>query len=502
MTKHILFPLVFIVITINYSLAQDCLSSVNIKLKNTNGGVYANQTVTLTSKVDGKIFSQKSNASGEVELMIPCDQMFDVTITNYTRKKELLSAKTETGKVSRTFTYEPDMASKDQFFEMNEQEKNSIDAFAKGIPDTILLSGSFMDKPTKSEFYTHLTISIIDIDKKPLSGENMSIIGEKRKKNIKCVTDKNGTVSVHVLKGDKYYINFKYSKNYISTESVYSRGNSKGELNFSYLGTKEIEKRRKKEEERIALETKRIKEEAEAFERKCKKLGITVEEGRRRETAERVLGSSTTNDTVVSAVLNRNKWTEKLIVCDLTGSMSPYAAQLALWYQLNYLKENNLQFIFFNDGDNMPDSKKKIGNTGGIYYSESKGVDSLFKTIAKVAANGWGGDCPENNMEALIKGVKIAKPYKELVMIADNNAPVKDIALLKEFKAPVHIILCGVDDFVLEDYLTIAYKTKGSIHTIEQDIYKLVNMLEGQEIKIGKNTYKIMGGEFVKITTL
>jgi len=210
-----------------------------------------------------------------------------------------------------------------------------------------------------------------------------------------------------------------------------------------------------------------------------------------------------TTDTVVCNVLNRNKWINKLIVCDLTGSMQPYAMQLLFWYQLNLKKEQNLQFVFFNDGNEMPDHKKVIGETGGIYYSSSKGIDSLTAFVAKVTSRGSGGDCPENNMEALIKGVKMAKPYNEIVLIADNHAPVKDISLLKNFNQPVHIIICGSSDgLVLEGYLLIAWKTKGSIHTMEQDIQKIAKMSEGQEIVIGKITYQIMGGEFVRITKI
>lgn len=479
-------------------IAQDCISLVNIKLRNVKGGFYSNQLVTLTGRADGKTFSENTNVSGEVNLSVPCDQIFDITIANYPRKKEILSAKSEGGKVSRSFSYEPDVIAKDKLFEMNETEKIAVDAYAKTLPDTISLSSSEMEKPANMEFYSQVTIGITDLDKKPLAYERVSIIGEKRHKNIKVSTDKTGHLLVYLPKGDKYYINFKYNHNFISSESVYSKGSSKAILNFSYLGTKEIERRKKEEAARIALEEKRIKEAAEAFAKKCKKLGISVEEGKKRETEELLTGGYKTVDTVVTATLRRNCWSEKLIVCDLTGSMSPYAAQLSAWYQLSYMKEKNLQFVFFNDGDNMPDQKKKIGSTGGIYYSPSNGVDSLFRTIAKVASRGWGGDCPENNMEALIKGVKISKPYKELVMIADNNAPVKDISLLKNFDAPVHIILCGADNFILADYLNIALKTKGSIHTMEEDITRLALMSEGQEIKIGKSTYQIMGGEFVK----
>lgn len=491
---------IILCVSAHISNAQECLSAMTIKLKNIKGGVYANQDVTLTSKADGKTYSQKSDANGEAKLMVPCDNLYEIAVTNYTQKKEILSAKTPGGGVIKTFTYEPDMAAKEKLFEMSAEEKEAVDNSIKTIPDTIVVNNAVMPKPAALEYYTQMDISIEDIDKKPLSGESISIIAEKRHKNIKGITDKNGHIQIYLPKGDKYFINFKYNKNFTSTECAYTKGFAKAEMKFSYLGTKEIERRKKVEAERIAAEEKRIKEELAAFEKKCKKLGITVEEGRRREVLEMVLGNGTTNDTVVSAVLNRNKWTEKLIVCDLTGSMSPYAAQLAAWYQLTYLKEKNLQFVFFNDGDNMPDSRKKIGSTGGIYYSPSNGVDSLFKTIAKVASRGSGGDCPENNMEALIKGVKVAKPYKELVMIADNYAPVKDISLLKNFNAPVHIILCGANNFILEDYLNIAWKTKGSIHTMEEDITRLASMSEGQEIKIGKSIYKIMGGEFVRIT--
>jgi hypothetical protein len=183
--------------------------------------------------------------------------------------------------------------------------------------------------------------------------------------------------------------------------------------------------------------------------------------------------------------------------------MQPYSVQLSVWYQMNYKKEKNLQFVFFNDGDQKPDDQKVIGESGGIYYSPSKGLDSLGRLMSRITANGDGGDCAENNLEALIKGTKMANPYKEIVMIVDNNSPIKDIKLLDKFSKPVHIILCGVNGGkILPDYLLLAWKTKGTIHTIEEDITSIAKMSEGQEIKIGKITYRIMGGEFVRITDI
>jgi hypothetical protein len=66
----------------------------------------------------------------------------------------------------------------------------------------------------------------------------------------------------------------------------------------------------------------------------------------------------------------------------------------------------------------------------------------------------------------------------------------------------VHIILCGYDQYVKEDYLLIAWKTKGTIHTIEEDITNIASMSEGQEVIVKGHTYRIMGGEFVRIDKL
>lgn len=479
--------------------AQDCESTVEIKLRNVDGGSFPSQKVILTSKVDGKTYEKSSNAFGDVSFNIPCKMVFEVSVSNHTDKYEIRSP--AAGSIlTRTLSYEADMIEKEKAFKMTAVEISKVDLTGSSLQDSIFIEGSNMNAPKNIDHFVFLKIALKSVYGFPLSNETVILTGVKRKKSVIGITDKAGNLAVYLLKGDKYSINFKYSKNFTNYECDYSRGNNKVNLGISYLGTKEIEKRREAEAQRIKKEEERILAEKEKFANECKELGITIEEGYRRELRKQMFGTS---DTVVFSVLNRNKWKNKLIVCDLTGSMHPYARQLSAWYQLNYKNEENLQFVFFNDGDNIPDSEKKIGETGGIYYSQNKGLDSLSNMMAQVISAGSGGDCAENNMEALIKGVKMAKPYKELIAIVDNKAPVKDILLLKNFTKPVHIILCGADSgWILADYLLIAWKTKGTIHTIEQDINYIANMSEGQEIKVGNIVYKIMGGEFVRITKI
>jgi|GEM_PF-732382 len=479
--------------------AQGCQSTIVIVLENNRGGFFPGQKVTLASKVDGKSYQQTSGDRGEATLLVPCNEVFELTISNYTKKVEIESP--GAGRQKHTYSYAPDMVQKQKQLAMNDSEQAVVDAAFANLPDTLFLKASVMPPPLKNpDYYAWVVISIRDIGGGPLMNEAVAVTGRRRNKTVKGVTDKTGRLLVYLPKGDTYDINFKYHKNFYSADCEFSKGTMDLKVSFSYLGTREIEKRRKEEQERIARAEKKLKEDLERFEKECTALGLSVEDCYRKEMDKYLKGVIGISDTVVSSVLNRNKWDDKLIVCDVTGSMDPYVAQVALWYRLQLLRGKSLQFVFFNDGDDLPDNRKKIGETGGVHYIRSKAVDSLDRFMSRVQALGTGGDCPENNMEALLKGVKMAAPFKELVMIADNNAPVKDITLLSSFNLPVHIIICGGEGGnVHPDYLKIAWKTKGSIHTVEEDITTLARLSEGQQIVIGGTLYRIMGGEFVEV---
>lgn len=229
-----------------------------------------------------------------------------------------------------------------------------------------------------------------------------------------------------------------------------------------------------------------------AFESKAKKT-----------EAELTNNPNDTTTSIVYKVFERfPNWKSKLIVTDLTGSMYPYASQLIVWYQLHFAKDTSTQqFVFFNDGDNKPDDEKKIGKTGGIYCCRAKNVNELKEKMMETMSKGGGGDAPENDLEAILEGVNKFKNYDEIILIADNYANIKDIKLLPKINKPIRIILCGVDgEGVNLDYLNLAYTSKGSIHTIEDDIMNIADTLEGKTIIIDGVIYQLVKGRFVKIS--
>lgn len=221
-----------------------------------------------------------------------------------------------------------------------------------------------------------------------------------------------------------------------------------------------------------------------------------------RSSNEEIQFESVLEDTasqVIYRVLSRNhQWQKTLIVSDLTGSMYPFVKEINTWLSLHFLKDTTQQyFVFFNDGDNKRDEDKKIGATGGIYFCKAKNNEELVSTMKLCIKKGEGGDPPENVVEAILFGLKkMRTPPENIILIADNWAKVRDINLISRVKIPVRVILCGVYEGmeVNADYLNIAYKTKGSIHTIEQDIANLVKQVSGKTFHVNGFNYILKNG--------
>lgn len=176
-------------------------------------------------------------------------------------------------------------------------------------------------------------------------------------------------------------------------------------------------------------------------------------------------------DSTVSSVFNKHpEWKKMLVVCDATGSMSPYYADLVMWIKINAERRDLSGFTFFNDGDKKPDHEKVIGSTGGIYHSKSNTPSDAVQTLSSTTKAGSGGDQPENNIEALESAMKKFKDAESVILIGDSYAPVKDIVLLKNISKPVHVIVCGEAKYIHPDYLEIAFKTGGSIHRMNNEL--------------------------------
>lgn len=202
-------------------------------------------------------------------------------------------------------------------------------------------------------------------------------------------------------------------------------------------------------------------------------------ESKSKKDAPDFIGKSDTpllKDTLFNSIyriMNRHtEWSKKLIVMDVTGSMYPFIDELLDWIRLEIQKDSTIKnFVFFNDGDDKPQSQKKIGSAGGLYTVSTRDPEVLRKLLLTAISKGGGGDIAENPVEAILEGLK-KYPADEVILVADNAAPARDIKLATKINVPVHIILCSVNElrYVHPDYLSIAYLSKGSLHTMKKDL--------------------------------
>ena len=196
---------------------------------------------------------------------------------------------------------------------------------------------------------------------------------------------------------------------------------------------------------------------------------------------------------VVARVMQRHpEWPKEVVVMDVTGSMFPYSYDLLAWLQLSAL-ENEKTFVFFNDGNDLPDKQKRVGKTGGLFHVKTDSYQPIENKLIEAMKAGGGGDAPENDAEALLYAQQLAAAPEatDLILIADNYTFPRDAKLLKNTTAHVRIILCGVHDYINPKYLALARRHGFSLHTIETDITDLSKLLEGETILLQGQQYLV-----------
>ncbi|MFY8021368.1 MAG: toxin-antitoxin system YwqK family antitoxin [Bacteroidia bacterium] len=229
------------------------------------------------------------------------------------------------------------------------------------------------------------------------------------------------------------------------------------------------------------------------------KKGIVTYESPTKETTLKfdkfLTGEYKIRDSTIFKVFQRNtQWKKVLLVVDMTGSMFPYIGQLLVWFKNTFEDGKIKYYTLFNDGDNLADEKKVVGRTGGVHSYEAKDYKKLKKDIEDVRKLGEGGDDPENDLEAITTSMINYRDYADIVLLADDSQ-VRDMALLKRIRKPVHVILCGTKKGVNDQYLKIAYQTKGSIHTLNTDV-DMKKIKDGDEVIIEKDIFKFKNGQF------
>ena len=197
---------------------------------------------------------------------------------------------------------------------------------------------------------------------------------------------------------------------------------------------------------------------------------------------------------------NINRWKNVVIVCDFTSSMYPYGTQVFDWLAKNMQNEKLKGIVFFTDCDSL--GRQTDGKTPAkMFFSREKNEEKLWELMLAALENtNYNLDDEENNVEAAIFAQNNFADADEIVMIADNTSAVKDMVLLNQLKKPVHLIVCGENQEKNQpfqaDFLKIALKNNGSIHTLENDLEDIQHLKNNLKIKVGKKIFEFRKGKF------
>jgi hypothetical protein len=187
------------------------------------------------------------------------------------------------------------------------------------------------------------------------------------------------------------------------------------------------------------------------------------------------------------------------LVMDVTGSMTENVATMKRWMKANHDSLNFTSFTFFNDGDDQPTRKKKIGSTGGIYTTfQIARMDAL---ITETMRKGSGGERPESDIEALIHTQNKDTLCDVILLIGDNYSEVRDLELLSAINKRVNVLVCSLKGSLRPDYLLIAKNTGGYLLYNGERI-NLQNVQKGEILSVGSYQYDYNGKVFKVRDTL
>jgi hypothetical protein len=198
---------------------------------------------------------------------------------------------------------------------------------------------------------------------------------------------------------------------------------------------------------------------------------------------------------------NINRWKNTVVVCDFTSSMYPYSTQLYAWLKKNENNPNIKAMVFFTDCDSLGQELQKSKAAGQMFATTNLQFESLLPTMLSAARNTKNNTYdPENDIEALLYAQKQFPTAEHLVLIADNSSAVKGMNQLSKIKKPVHVILCGItyDTTVAiqPHHFKIAARTRGSLHTNEDDILNPNYIEKNTWIRVGSRFYRFRKDEF------
>src|SRR5690606_3976201 len=246
------FILSLVILGFVHHTSAQCEASLEITLENVEGGFFSGYLLTLIENSSGIIYKAKSNSEGKAEFSLPCNSSFTLSVQGYSLTHQIVTHP-KGGIMTKSIGFKANDMEMAEKFGMTEQDKKDMDIWAKSLKDSNYIQQKYSNT-WKKENYQSVTLKLSDVEGKALSNERTVLCGRDRNKSFIATTNHQGICHFYLPKGDDYIVNFTLTSAFYTVSVPYSNGISTSELTLSYLGTREILRRKKEEEERIKAE--------------------------------------------------------------------------------------------------------------------------------------------------------------------------------------------------------------------------------------------------------
>jgi hypothetical protein len=451
----------------------------------------------------GQYWQGTTDENGEVFFLLPNNQYYQINVDQEADYRKFSIPKEANHFKTVRVVY---MSGK-----VRESERN----------DTIFQPHNKGMSPTLSRVL--VKIKIRDLNEQALSGEALYFEAKKAGKVYYAQTNEAGESTLMLPKGDTYCVHSYAFQDITCKTYEISNSSRTSRFELTTISTAAF-KARESERKRLLAErdsirhAQRIRDSIhlarEGFrnfylQHAYHQADLLKVENKIKECANKDLIAIVENNhhfeeagEEIKSMLYRNKdqWPKKRIVANIDCSMYGYIDELLVWNYLNEEEQANNQYFLFN-GFNYVGEEHGQHSRRGIFPVVQNNVQGFFKTIDRIVNFSCRGSRLENVVEALLLGAKDKNQQEDLIFIADNYSDVSDLHLLDQLEVPVHVLLTASEYGVNENYLEIAYRTGGSIHTVSEDInnQQLHALEDGQQLRIGTHTYTFFKGKFLKI---
>lgn len=202
----------------------------------------------------------------------------------------------------------------------------------------------------------------------------------------------------------------------------------------------------------------------------------------------------TYEQTIYRVLDSHPQWQELTLLLDWTRGRMSASAQSMIWQSMHSDDTRIVQWAAYNRLYMGRESKYETEGHTQWRLIEREDFTDMNGLLLELNSMGLGDLTPKNDIAVLDE---LSGDTEQLLLIADNASCIEDYYDLGDLDERVHVIVTDVQDYINPQYISIAYRAGGSLHTAGSDTYFAdTTLADGDVLYIDGHSYTFVQGKF------